>query len=321
MKLVKKLLGACALVLGGMSAVSCASSADFTVGVCQLIKHEALDAATQGFIDTLQAEMKAAGKTVKIDLQNASGEPTTCTTIINKFVSKKADLIMANATPALQAAASGTETIPVLGTSITEYGVALDIKDFTGVVGSNVSGTSDLAPLDEQAQMILDFVPTATDIGILYCSSEANSKYQADVVKAELAAKGKTVHVSTFTETNDLTAVLTELCTKVQAIYVPTDNTCAANASTIDSITRAKNIPVLAGEEGICRACGVGTISISYYNIGVKTGKMAADILLRGADVKTMAIQYDENPVKLFNAEICQALGITAPAGYTAMSK
>ena len=296
-----------------LMATSCGKKAKYTVGICQLVPHVALDAATQGFKDALT---KAFGDDVAFDYQNAAGDAPTCTTIVNSFVSKNYDLIMANATPALQAAASATTTIPVLGTSITEYGVALGLANFNGKTGINVSGTSDLAPLTEQAQMMKDLFPNAKKIGLIYCSAEANSQYQVDVVKAYLESKGITVGLFTFSDTNDVQSVMTSACAASDVIYVPTDNTAATCASVINSISRETKTPVFAGEEGICEGCGTFTLSISYYEIGYKTGEMAVQILRDGADVSTMAIAYDPNPVKKYNKDNCEFFGLTVPEGY-----
>lgn len=317
MKKAKILLisGLLAFTLGLAGCNNAKKDGKKLIGICQLVTHDALDAATEGFkkavIDGLGAE------NVEFDYQNAAGEANTCSTIVNSFVSKKADLIMANATPALQAAANATTTIPVLGTSITEYGVALGIKDFKGVTGFNVSGTSDLAPLDEQAQMIVDIFPDAEKVGLLYCSAEANSKYQIDVVSEELIDRGLSVEIMAFTDSNDITQVLNGKINNIDVLYIPTDNTCASNALTIDSICSEKNVPVVAGEEGLCTKCGAVTLSISYYNIGLKTGEMAVEILKGNAKIEEMAIAYDTNPVKKYNPEICSRLGITVPEGYS----
>ena len=293
----------------------CGKSGKKVIGICQLVTHDALDAATQGFKD---AVIEGLGEdNVEFDYQNADLDLNACSTIANSFVSKNVDLIMANATPALQAAYNATTTIPILGTSITEYGVALGIENFTGVTGMNISGTSDLAPLNEQAQMIVDVFPNTQKVGILYCSGEANSKYQVDVVKAELEKKNLQVSVMSFTDSNDLPTILRAGVIGIDVLYIPTDNTCASNASIINNICQEKNIPVVAGEEGICKECGAITLSISYYNIGVKTGQMAVEILKNGKDIKTMPIAYDTNPVKKYNASICTRLGITIPSGYT----
>ncbi len=295
----------------------------YVVGIVQLVAHDALDAATQGFKDGLEAKLEEAGRTVEFDYQNASNDTTICSTIVNGFVAKDVDLIMANATPALQAACAATETIPIMGTSITDYGVALGIENFNGTVGSNISGTSDLAPLDKQAEMMVELLElTNSDkVAILYCSAEPNSKYQADVVKAELEGKGITADVKTFVDSNDIASVCSGIVSAgYKAVYVPTDNTVASNKATIDNILREADIPVFAGEEGICNGCGFATLSISYYNIGVKVGEMAAEVLLGQKDIREMAIAYDQAPVKKYNATICAELGITVPSDYTVIA-
>ena len=288
----------------------------FTVGICQLVQHPALDAATKGFQDALT---EALGDRVKFDSQNASGDIATCATIVNGFVASKVDLIMANATPALQAASAATAEIPVLGTSITEYGVALDIKGFNGTVGGNVSGTSDLAPLDQQAAMFNELLPDAQNIGILYCSAEANSVYQADVVKAELEKMGKNVTIFTFADSNDVATVTGSACAECDALFIPTDNTAASCAEAINNVAEPAGVPIIAGEEGLCTSCGIATLSINYYDLGVTTGKMAAKILTGEAKISEMPIEYFQNPVKKFNPALCESLGITVPAGYEAI--
>ena len=292
-----------------------AETAAYTIGICQLVQHEALDAATQGFMDALTEEL---GDKVTFDVQNAQGDSNTCSTIINSFVSKNVDLILANATPALQAAAAGTNTIPILGTSVTEYGVALDISGFTGTVGGNISGTSDLAPLDGQADMLQELFPDAEKVGLLYCSAEANSQYQVDTIKAFLEEKGYSCEYYSFSDSNDLSAIVTTAANEVDVIYVPTDNTAASNTEIINNICLPAGIPVIAGEEGICAGCGVATLSISYYDLGVGTGKMAARIL-QGEDISTMPIEYAPNFTKKYNASICETLGITIPDDYVAI--
>ena len=317
-KLISVLLATAMLLCGIAVFASCGETKDtFTVGVCQLVQHEALDAATQGFIDVLKAEF---GDKVEILRENASGDTQTCTTIVNNFVNKKVDLILANATPALQAAANGTETIPVLGTSITEFGTALGIDNFNGIVGGNVSGTSDLAPLDQQAAMIKDIFPEATKVSILFCTSEANSLYQVKVVKEELTKMGITVEECGFTDSNDVTVAAQKAAT-ADVIYIPTDNTAAACAASIDGVIG--NTPIIAGEEGICKGCGVATLSISYYDLGKTTGEMAVKFLKGQAKISEMKIEYT-TAVKKFNAEKCAQLGIDTATltakGYTAIN-
>ncbi len=289
---------------------------EYVVGICQLVQHAALDEATRGFKEALTAELAKAGRTVVFKENNAQGDATTCSTIVNSFVSDDVDLIMANATAALQSAYNATETIPVLGTSITEYGVALEIENFSGTIGNNVSGTSDLAPLTEQAQMMIDTLnlQQGAKIGLLYCSAEPNSDYQVKEVKAYLEGKGMVCTNYSFSDSNDLAAIATSAAATSDAIYVPTDNTVASSTGIIDSICSAAQVPIFAGEEGICKGCGYATLSISYYNIGAKTGKMAAEVLLGKADITELAIQYDEAPVKKYNEEICIELGIDIEA-------
>ena len=289
----------------------------FVVGICQLVQHEALDAATQGFKDALIEAFGEDG--VVFDEQNAAGDPATCSTICDGFVTEGVDLILANATPALQAAATATDSIPVLGTSITEYGVALDLDNFNGVVGTNVSGTSDLAPLDEQAKMVTELCPDAETVGILYCASEANSVYQAEVVKSELEKAGLTVNVYTFSDSNDVAAVTGTACDECDALYIPTDNTAASCTEAINNVAQPAGVPIIAGEEGLCKGCGIATLSISYYELGVATGEMAAKILKGEANVAEMEIGYDPNPVKKYNPELVEALGITIPDDYVAI--
>ena len=266
---MKKVLALILAVMMVLSLAACGTATKteegkdtFTIGICQLVQHEALDAATKGFMDALKAEF---GDKVTFLNENASGDVQTYTTIVNNFVNKKVDLILANATPALQAAANGTTTIPVLGTPITEYGTALGIKDFSGIVGGNVSGTSDLAPLDEQAAMITELFPEAKKVSILFCISEANSDYQVKVIQKNLEEKGLTVEKCGFTDSNDVTTAATKAA-NADVIYIPTDNTAASCAATINGMIG--DTPVIAGEEGICKNCGVATLSISYSDLG-----------------------------------------------------
>ena len=316
---MKKIIAILMAAMMLLSSAVALGEAQYKVGVIQLVTHDALDAATQGFIDALNAEMGEG--VVEVDVQNAAGDPNTCATMANAFVAEEVNLIMANATPALQAATAATSDIPVLGTSVTEYGVALGIDDFTGVVGGNVSGTSDLAPLDQQADMITTLFPEAKKVGLLYCMAEANSQYQVDTVKALLEAKGIAATLYPFTDSNDVAAVTEKACADSDVIYVPTDNTVAANTGIVDNICQPAGIPVVAGEAGICGGCGVATLSISYYDLGVTTGKMAAKLLKGEADIASMPIAYAENFTPQYNAAICEALGVTVPADYVALGE
>ena len=289
----------------------------YTIGVIQQMQHEALDAATQGFQDAV-AEL--FGDQASVEVQNASGEAANCSTIVGSFVSSGVDLIMANGTTALQSAAAATTTIPILGTSITEYGVALGIDGFDGTTGFNVSGTSDLAPLDQQAAMLQEWFPEAQTVGLLYCSSEPNSQYQVDTVQGYLEDMGYTCTQYSFSDSNDLSAVATTACAESDVLYVPTDNTAANNAELIGNIALDAQTPIIAGEEGICKGCGVATLTISYYDIGYATGEMAYEILVNGADPATMPIEYAPQFTPKYNPTMCEALGLTPPDGYEAIA-
>lgn len=325
MKKFVSIMLAALMIVSSIALVSCDTTKDdgkYTVGVCQLVQHVALDAATQGFIDTLKAEF---GENIEILNENASGDPATCTTIVNNFTSKKVDLIMANATPALQAAAQQS-SIPVLGTSITEYGVALGIEGFNGLVGSNVSGTSDLAPLDEQAQMLIDVFPNAKKVALLYCSAEANSEYQVKEIRRLLCEKGiKDADIKDykFTDSNDVATVSAAAAAYADVIYVPTDNTAASCAETI--LGAIGDTPLVAGEEGICSGCGVVTLCINYYDLGVATGEMAIKILKGEAKIEEMKIEYAAKFTKKYNADRCAELGVDVEAlkadGYVAIGE
>lgn len=327
---VKKLLS---MVTAGMLAVTalagCAgktatdgtasktdSDKTYKIGLIQLVQHEALDAATEGFKEVLTEKL---GDKVEFDYQNASGDSTTCATIAGQFVSSKVDLIFANATPALQAAYAATPDIPIVGTSITDYATALEIDDWTGKTGYNVTGSSDLAPLAEQAEMFKELLPDVKKIGLLYCSAEANSNYQVEIVADELEKLGYEAKAYSFADSNDVSAVTTAACGEVDALYIPTDNTAASNAEIIDSVASSKNIPIIAGESGICQGCGIATLSISYTELGRIAGEMAYDILVNGKNPGDMDIKFATAPTKMYVADRCKALGIEVPDTYEAL--
>ena len=322
---MKKLISLVLAAVMALSLVACGSGnkdkdtgdKTYKVGVVQLVQHEALDAATKGFTDALK---EALGDKVEVVEKNASGDSNNCSTIVNGFISDKVDLIMANATPALQAAASATSTIPILGTSVTDYATALEIADWTGTVGGNISGTSDLAPLDKQAAMLQELFPNAKKVGMLFCSSEPNSKYQVDEVTKLLSAAGITCTEYTFTDSNDVSSVTQKACDDSDVLYIPTDNTAASNTEAIANVVLAAGTPVIAGEAGICKGCGVATLSIDYYELGKITGQMAAKILTGEADISTMPVEFAPTATKQANMANCEKLGITVPADYAALA-
>ncbi|MDE5781157.1 MAG: ABC transporter substrate-binding protein [Lachnospiraceae bacterium] len=304
-----------------MSLAGCGSSSKekkYNIGICQLVQHEALDAATKGFKDALKEKL---GDNVKFDEQNAQGDSATCATIVNAFASSNVDLILANATAPLQSAAAATSTIPILGTSVTDYATALDISDWKGKTGVNVSGTSDLAPLDEQAAMLYELFPDAEKVGLVYCSAEPNSQYQVEVVTEELENLGYKCTSYSFVDSNDIASVVNSAVENSDVLYIPTDNTAASSTGVIDNICKPAKMPIITGEEGICEGCGVATLSISYYDIGYKTGEMAYEILKEGKDIKDMEIEYAPEVTKKYNPENCEALGITIPDDYVAIGE
>ena len=303
------------------AAATSAASTDgkvYNIGICQLVEHEALDAATQGFQDALKEKL---GDNVKFDLQNAQGEQTTAATICNGFVSDGVDLILANATSPLQSAAAATTTIPILGTSVTDYATALEISDWSGATGRNISGTSDLAPIEEQEAMLKELFPDVKQVGLLYCSAEANSLYQIQLFEASLDKDGIAYKEYAIADTNEVQSVTTAAAGECDVLYIPTDNTLASVTETVYNVVAPAKVPVIAGEEGICNGCGVATLSISYYDLGYATGEMAYEILAEGADITTMDVRYAPNVTKKYNASICAELGITAPEGYEAIAE
>ena len=318
-KLIAMILAA-VMVLAMASAAPAAKAEEktYTIGICQLVQHAALDAATQGFKDALTEKL---GDKVTFDEQNAQGEPATCSTIVTGFVANEYDLIMANATPALLAAVSATDTIPILGTSVTDYATALAIEDMDAAVGTgiNVSGTSDGVPAQLYADTVMELVPEAKKVSIVYCSAEPNSVLQADQFIACMDELNVETEVFTFADSNDIQAVVTAAIEGVDAMYIPTDNTAASNMTIVSNICAPAGVPVICGEEGMCGAGGLATVSISYYDIGYVCGEMAYDVLVNGADISAMPIGYAASPEKKYNADYAEAIGFEMPEGYVAI--
>lgn len=312
-------LAACGSSSSGESSSESSAGSDgtYTIGICQQMEHPALDAATEGFQDACKE--KFGGDNVEFDVQNAQGEQTMCSTIINNFVSSDVDLILANATLPLQTAAQATADIPILGTSVTDFASALGISDWTGATGVNISGTCDLAPIEEQEDMLTELLPEAKTVGILYCSAESNSKYQAELFEAELEKDGIEYKEYTAADSNEIQSVVTNAVSECDALYIPTDNTMASNTQIINNICLPAKVPVIAGEQGICSGCGIATLSISYYDIGYRAGEMAYEILAEGADISTMEIETAPQVTKMYNPAICEEFGITVPDDYEAI--
>ena len=302
---------------GGSDSTADKSGKTYTIGICQLVQHEALDAATDGFKKALKDKL---GDKVKFDEQNAAGDAPTCSTICTSFVTNNYDLILGNATAALQAAVSSTDSIPVLGTSVTDYGTALDISDWNGVTGKNVSGTTDLAPLDQQAKCIKELFPDAKNIGIIYCSSEPNSFYQSTTITKYLEDEGYKIKEYTFADSNDVASVTKSACDASDVIYIPTDNTAASCTEAINNVAGPAKTPIFAGEEGIAKGCGVATLSISYYDLGYETGEMAYDILVNDADITKMEVKTAPKFTKEYIADRADDLKVTVPDDYEKLS-
>ena len=301
----------------GSDSTADKSGKTYTIGICQLVQHEALDAATDGFKKALKDKL---GDKVKFDEQNAAGDAPTCSTICTSFVTNNYDLILGNATAALQAAVSATDSIPVLGTSVTDYGTALDISDWNGVTGKNVSGTTDLAPLDQQAKCIKELFPDAKNIGIIYCSSEPNSIYQSTTITKYLEDEGYKIKEYTFADSNDVASVTKSACDASDVIYIPTDNTAASCTEAINNVAGPAKTPIFAGEEGIAKGCGVATLSISYYDPGYETVEMAYDILVNGADITKMEVKTAPKFTKEYIADRADDLKVTVPDDYEKLS-
>ena len=298
------------------SDVSFSASGSYRIGVCQLTRHPALDRATKGFKDALTEEF---GDRVVFNEKISSGDFDSCSTIINGFLRSDVDLIFANSTPALQAAAKGALTTPVLGASVTDFPSALGLSDFTGIIGTNVSGVSDCAPLDRQAEVIRELFPDAGEIGLLFCPDEVNSRYQINVIKGYLTEMGYNCTEYTFTGKSDVESVTRACCEKSDVIYIPTDNVAASNAETISSVILPAKKPAVCGEEGLCKVCGAATLSVDYYDLGVTAGKMAAKILKGVSKVSEMPIEYPAAAEKKYNPAVCAALGMTVPSDYAAI--
>ena len=316
----KKLLSAALAATMALTLAACGGegqSADdpdgYTIGICEQMEHVSLSEATQGFMDGL-TELLGADKVVFRE-QNAGGEQTNCTTIMNGFLAEGVDLILANATWPLQAAASATADTPILGTSVTDYAVALGLEDFDGTVGGNISGTSDLVDLEAQAAIISELFPDAGTVGLLYCSGEPNSVYQIETVRGYLEPLGYACEIFAFTDVNDLASVTQAACDACDVIYIPTDNTVATNGESVANVVLPAGVPVVGGDPGICSGCGVATIATDYYELGRLTAEMAAQVLNGEADISSMPIQYGAME-KIYDPENCELLGISIPEGY-----
>ena len=310
------LLACSALVLSCGNAASKVKK----IGVVQLVEHAALDASYQGFVDGLKAAGYEDGKNIKLDFQNAQGEQANCATIAQKLINDKSDLILAIATPAAQAVANLTKKIPILVTAVTDPATAKLVAS-NDAPGGNVSGTSDLNPVEAQIKLILQLVPKAKTIGFIYNSSEQNSKFQVDLAKAAADKLGLKYIDATVSNSNELQQVTQSLVGKVQAVYAPTDNMVAAGMPTVSGVLTPAKIPVICGEGGMVKAGGLATYGINYYELGKQTATMAVAILKDGKKPADMPIQYQQNLDFTVNTDIAKKIGITIPADLLAKAK
>ena len=308
-------IAACVMLL---TAAGAQEKAEWKIGVCQLQQHAALEDATRGFMDAVD---EILGERCIVSVQHASGDQASCISIVNAFLAEDVDLIIANSTQALQSASAATGDTPILGVAVTDYAAALDMDTWEGKTGVNVSGTSDLAPLDSQAELLKAMFPEAKKVGLLYCASEVNSAYQIRIIRGYLEAMGYSCSEFAFADTNDAFSVAQNACQNSDVLFVPTDNTIASCTELLRNVIEMERVPVIGGDEGICAGCGVATICVDYYDLGYLTGKMTWDILENGADIAQMPIAYASAFTKVVNTEMCEYLGISIPEGYTPLEK
>ncbi len=296
---------------GSATTDSGSGTGSYKIGVVQLTEHAALDAANNGFVEAI----KASGLEVTIDQQNAQNDQSACQTIASKFVGDGVDLIYAIATPAAQAAAAATTEIPIVGSAITDYAASGLVKD-NDKPGTNVTGASDLTPVAEQLQMMQKVLPDVKKVGLLYCSAESNSDIQIASAKEELDALGIAYDEYAVSSSNEIQSVVESAVGKVDALYAPTDNTIAAGAAQVGQICKENKLPFITGEEGMCEAGGLFTLSINYTDLGKLAGEMAVKILKGEAKAADMAIEHlsTEDLVVVKNEEMAAAIGVDLSA-------
>ena len=310
----KTILTVASVVLLALVSTACSQRPkNPKIGVIQLVEHPALDASYKGFVDGLKEAGYVDGQNIDIDYENAQGDQSNCVTIADKLVSSKCDLIFAIATPAAQAVANRTDSIPILVTAVTDPKTAGLVVE-NDKPGTNVSGTSDLNPVTAQIGLIPKITPNAKKIAMLYCSSEENSVFQINMAKKECDKLGLTYQDATVSNTNEIQQVVQSLVGKVDAIYCPTDNMIASSMATVSLVTTEAKIPVICGESGMCQSGGLATYGINYYELGKQTAKMAVEIFANGKKPAQMPIQYLDKCDFMYNKEVADAIGVKIPA-------
>lgn len=313
------------VILSGCGSANSTSSKDegsdktYNIGVIQYTEHPALDAAREGFVEALKEAGYTDGDNIKLDVQNAQADQSNLKTIAQKFVTDKKDLVFAIATPAAQSMAAETKDIPILVTAVTDPAQS-DLVESNQAPNTNVSGTSDMNPVSDQISLLKQLVPQAKKIAILYCSGEQNSVLQAKMAKEAADKLGLESKEETVSNTNDVAQIAESLVGKYDAVYVPTDNVLASSMPLLTSITNPKGLPVIVGEEGMVEGGGLASVAIDYSELGKLTGNMAVEIF-NGKDIKTMPIQYTENPQLVVNKKVASEMGITIPDDVASKAK
>ncbi|HEY8499101.1 MAG TPA: ABC transporter substrate-binding protein [Clostridia bacterium] len=305
----------CCVLIISSCAIGSTGSTDrekYSIGIIQLVEHVALDSAREGFIDALKENGYVDGQNITIDFQNAQGDQSNLSTISDRFVSNKADLILGIATPAVQAIAGKTTEIPILGTAVTDYVVAR-LVDSNEAPGGNVSGTTDMNPVKEQIDLLVKLVPDAKTVGVLYNSSEDNSILQAGLAKEAIEALGLKYVEVTVTNSNEVQQATQSIVEKCDAIYIPTDNTFASSMPVVHGVTSQSKTPVICGESGMVESGGLATLGINYYDLGYQTGLMAIRILKGEAEPATMPIESASGFDFAINGKVAEEIGIEIP--------
>lgn len=308
-KVLIVILSVAAALLGPLCQ---AQAGNPTIGIIQYVEHQALDAAREGFLAALADNGLKPGDSVEIDYQNAQGDAANLATISQRLVAKKVDLILAITTPAAQSVAGATSEIPILGTAITDYEAAR-LVDSNNAPGGNISGTSDLNPVKEQIELLVELVPGAKKIGLLYTSSEDNSVLRARLAKEEILRLGLDYVEITISNSNEVQQAVQSIVKRADAIYIPTDNIFASAMPIVHGVTSQSKTPVICGEAGMVAAGGLATLGINYYDLGYQTGLMALKVLA-GQEPKNMPIEFAAGFDLAINRLVAGEIGLEIPA-------